>query len=148
MPFVSADAVRSAVSNAAHYQQHLDATVACSPCRRLRRGELAAERRGALGVVRAFGHTLGPDGLLVPYGSGACPRFLFTPAGLGVVEAFLIPALAGFAVPRGVVILGVLAWRAISFLLPIPVGLIAYLSLPNSADVPPSAPAHPNADVA
>jgi uncharacterized membrane protein YbhN (UPF0104 family) len=31
-----------------------------------------------------------------------------TPAGLGIVEAFLIPAVVGFNVPRGVAILGVL----------------------------------------
>ena len=52
-----------------------------------------------------------------------------TPAGVGVVEAFLIPSLVGFGVPRGSAILGVLAWRALSFLAPIPIGLAAYLSL-------------------
>jgi uncharacterized protein (TIRG00374 family) len=80
--------------------------------------------------VRAFGHTLGPDGLLVPYGIAAVLAALpITPGGLGVVEASLIPALVGFSTPRGVAILGVLAWRAITFLLPIPIGGISYLLL-------------------
>lgn len=86
---------------------------------------------GALwACVRAFGHTLGPDGLLVPYGIAAVLAALpITPAGLGVVEASLIPALVGFSVPRGIAILGVLSWRAINFLVPIPVGALSYLAL-------------------
>jgi hypothetical protein len=80
--------------------------------------------------VRAFGHSLGPDGLLVPYGIAAVLAALpITPAGLGLVEASLIPALVGFSTPRGIAILGVLAWRAIAFLLPIPIGGVSYLLL-------------------
>lgn len=135
LPFVSADAVRSAVSDAAVYlrglghDRHLLARVGVYA---LLNWLLDA---GALwACVRAFGHTLGPDGLLVPYGiANVLAALPITPAGLGVVEAFLIPALVGFSVPRGIAILGVLAWRAISFLLPIPVGLGAYLSLPTPA---------------
>jgi uncharacterized protein (TIRG00374 family) len=86
---------------------------------------------GALwACVRAFGHTLGPDGLLVSYGIAAVLAALpITPAGLGVVEAWLIPSLVGFSVPQTVAVLGVLAWRGISVGLPIPVGLISYLAL-------------------
>jgi uncharacterized protein (TIRG00374 family) len=83
--------------------------------------------------VRAFGHTLGPVGLLVSYGiAGVLAALPFTPAGIGVVEGFLIPALVGFSVPRGIAILGVLAWRALNYLLPIPLGAAAYLSLPTA----------------
>jgi uncharacterized protein (TIRG00374 family) len=84
---------------------------------------------GALwACVQAFGHTLGPEGLLVPYGIAAVLSALpITPAGLGIVEASLIPSLVAFSVPRGIAILGVLAWRAISFLLPIPIGAVGYL---------------------
>lgn len=83
--------------------------------------------------VRAFGHTLGPVGLLVPYGiAGVLAALPFTPAGVGVVEAFLIPSLVGFGVPRGAAILGVLAWRTLNFLLPIPLGFAAYLTLPST----------------
>lgn len=82
--------------------------------------------------VRAFGHALGPVGLLVPYGiANVLAALPITPAGLGIVEAFMIPALVGFSVPRGTAILGVLAWRGLNFLAPIPLGLAAYLSLPS-----------------
>jgi uncharacterized protein (TIRG00374 family) len=86
---------------------------------------------GALwACIRAFGHTLGPDGLLVSYGIAAVLAALpLTPGGLGVVEASLIPSLVAFSAPRGIAILGVLAWRAISFLLPIPIGGLSYLLL-------------------
>lgn len=99
---------------------------------------------GALwACVRAFGHTLGPDGLLVPYGiANVLAALPFTPAGLGIVEAFLIPALVGFTVPRGIAILGVLAWRSMSYLLPIPIGLAAYLHLPTTTPARAATPGH------
>ena len=144
LPFVSPNAVRSVVSSTALYLRRLGSD------RRLL-GQVVVfalanwllDAAALWACVRAFGHTLGPDGLLVPYGiANVLAALPITPAGLGVVEAFLIPALVGFAVPRGVAILGVLAWRAISFLLPIPVGLAAYLSLPNPAPThaPPPQP--------
>jgi uncharacterized protein (TIRG00374 family) len=100
---------------------------------------------GALwACVRAFGHTLGPDGLLVPYGIAAVLAALpLTPGGLGIVEASLIPSLVAFSVPRGIAILGVLAWRAISFLLPIPVGGLSYLLLQRRPRRTPSVPPTP-----
>lgn len=133
LPFVSPAGVRSAIGSAAHYIRRLGSD----------RGLLVQVIGYALAnwlldagalwaCVRAFGHTLGPDGVLVPYGiAGVLAALPITPGGLGVVEAFLIPALVGFNAPQGVAILGVLAWRAINFLLPIPVGLVAYLSLPT-----------------
>ncbi|MDP9116359.1 MAG: YbhN family protein [Actinomycetota bacterium] len=138
LPFTSADDVRAAVGNAAAYLRHLGTD------RRLlaRVVTLAAanwllDAAALWACVRAFGHTLGPDGLLVPYGiANVLAAIPLTPAGLGVVEAFLIPSLVGFNVTRGVAILGVLAWRALSFLLPIPVGLLAYLSLPSGPPKP------------
>lgn len=80
--------------------------------------------------VKAFGHTLGPVGLVVPYGiANVLAALPFTPGGLGIVEGFLIPALVGFSTPRGQAILGVLVWRFYQFLLPIPAGGVAYLTL-------------------
>jgi uncharacterized protein (TIRG00374 family) len=80
--------------------------------------------------VAAFGHRLNVDELLVAYGLanliGGLP---VTPGGLGVVEGFLIPALVGLGTPTATATLGVLAWRAASFWLPIPVGALSYLSL-------------------
>jgi uncharacterized protein (TIRG00374 family) len=100
---------------------------------------------GALwACVRAFGHTLGPDGLLVPYGIAAVLAALpLTPAGLGVVEASLIPSLVAFSVPRGVAILGVLAWRALGFLLPIPIGGLSYLLIQRRPRRVPRIPSTP-----
>jgi hypothetical protein len=131
LPRVPADHVRSSVlAGAAHLR-------AFAADRRLLAvtGLLAAanwllDAAALWACVRAFGHSLGPDGTLVPYGIAAVLAALpITPAGLGVVEAGLIPSLVAFSVPRGIAILGVLAWRALSFLLPIPIGAIAYLLL-------------------
>jgi uncharacterized protein (TIRG00374 family) len=141
LPFLSADAVKTGVANVALYLRRLGG----DPRLMWRVVSFALanwllDAAALWACVRAFGHTLGPDGLIVPYGIAAVLAVLpITPAGLGVVEAFLIPALVGFNVPRGVAILGVLAWRGIGFLLPIPVGLAAYLSL--GGDSRPTTPA-------
>ena len=131
LPTLSADRVTAAVGDAGEYLRHF---LADRPL--LVRSSLVAAANWLLDAgtlwacVRAFGHALGPVGLFVAYGiANVLAALPITPAGLGVVEAFLIPALVGFQVPRGVAILGVLAWRALNFLLPIPIGLASYLSL-------------------
>jgi uncharacterized protein (TIRG00374 family) len=87
--------------------------------------------------VRAFGPSVSVTGLMVSYGvANVLAAIPLLPGGLGVVEAFLIPSLVGFGVPRAEAILGVLAWRVVNFVLPIPVGLGAYLSLPGRRDGP------------
>lgn len=48
-------------------------------------------------------------------------------AGLGVVEGSLVPLLTGFGTGSSVAVLGTLAWRVFNFLLPLPVGGVAYL---------------------
>jgi len=133
LPRLDADKVEAAVITAVHYLRDF-----LSDPRQLRTtvGWAAANwLLDALALwcsVRAFGHALGPVGLLVPYGiANVLAALPITPAGLGIVEAFMIPALVGFSVPRGTAILGVLAWRGLNFLAPIPVGLAAYLSLPT-----------------
>jgi uncharacterized protein (TIRG00374 family) len=97
-------------------------------------------------AVRAFGHSLGPVGLMVAYClasvAGAIP---ITPGGLGVVEGVLVPALVAFETTRGVAILGVLGWRLLQFWLPIPVGLACYAPLvlgrrPRRTDKPEPEP--------
>jgi uncharacterized protein (TIRG00374 family) len=73
--------------------------------------------------VRAFGHTLGPVGLLVAHGlANVAAALPLTPGGLGVVEGVLVPTLVAFDTTRGVAILGVLGWRLVNFWLPIPIG--------------------------
>jgi hypothetical protein len=77
--------------------------------------------------VRAFGHTLGPVGLLVAYGlANVAAALPITPGGIGIVEGVLVPTLVAFDTPRGVAVLGVLAFRLLSFWLPIPIGFAAY----------------------
>ena len=80
--------------------------------------------------LAAFGYRVGPDGLIVAYGlANVTAAIPVTPGGLGVMEAVLTTALVGFGAPRGIAILGVVAWRLVNFWLPIPAGAAAYLSL-------------------
>lgn len=80
----------------------------------------------------AFGHRTGPDGLLVSYGlANVLAAIPLTPGGLGITEAVLVTSLVGFGTARGVALLAVIAYRLVNFWLPIPVGGLAYLSLPR-----------------
>ena len=80
--------------------------------------------------VRAFNHTLGPVGLLVAYGLASVAAALpITPGGLGVVEGVLVPVLVAFSTPRGIAVLGVVAYRLVSFWAPIPIGFASYARL-------------------
>ncbi|UQX88243.1 flippase-like domain-containing protein [Jatrophihabitans telluris] len=85
--------------------------------------------------VRAFGHALGPVGLVVAYGlANVAAALPFTPGGLGIVEGILVPTLVAFNTTRGIAILGVLAWRLFSFWIPIPIGLACYAPLVARGD--------------
>ncbi|HWE57377.1 MAG TPA: YbhN family protein [Acidimicrobiales bacterium] len=86
---------------------------------------------GSLWVfVRAFGHWVNPDGLLVAYGlANVLAAIPITPGGLGVVEATLGSLLVGFGTTSAVATLGVISYRLVQFWAPIPVGGLAYLSL-------------------
>jgi uncharacterized protein (TIRG00374 family) len=80
--------------------------------------------------VRAFGHSLGPVGLLVAYGlANVAAALPLTPGGLGIVEGILVPTLVAFDTPNVVALLGVLAFRLLSFWLPIPIGFACYARL-------------------
>ncbi len=80
--------------------------------------------------VRAFHHTLGPVGLLVAYGlANVAAALPITPGGLGIVEGILVPVLVVFGTPRGIAVLGVLAYRLVSFWVPIPIGFASYARL-------------------
>lgn len=80
--------------------------------------------------VGAFGHFPNPDGLLVAFGlANVLAALPITPGGLGVVETVLSSTLVGYGTPRGVAILGVIAYRLVNFWLPIPTGGLTYLSL-------------------
>jgi len=86
---------------------------------------------GSLWVfLGAFGHWERIDGLIVAFGLAyVLAAIPITPAGLGVVEATMIPLLTLFGCDRGIATLGVVAYRLVNFWLPIPVGFLAYLSL-------------------
>ncbi|MFN2594340.1 MAG: YbhN family protein [Actinomycetota bacterium] len=80
--------------------------------------------------VAAFGHRLDFDALIVSYGlANVLAAIPLTPGGLGLVEATLTTMLVGFGTPRGIAILGVVAYRLVNFWLPIPIGGLATLSL-------------------
>ncbi|HLM07071.1 MAG TPA: YbhN family protein [Blastococcus sp.] len=51
----------------------------------------------------------------------------FTPGGLGVVELALITGLSAAGGPRAMVAAGVLIFRALTYVLPIPLGLVTYV---------------------
>src|SRR6202167_3683120 len=78
----------------------------------------------------SFGSVVSPIDLLVAYGlANVLAAIPITPAGLGIIEGVLIPALVGFGVPHSQAILAVLAYRLINFWIPIPVGGISYTTL-------------------
>src|ERR1019366_2463454 len=80
--------------------------------------------------IWSFGTRISPIDLLVAYGlANVLAAIPVTPAGLGVVEGVLIPALVGFGVPHSQAILAVLAYRLVNFWIPIPIGGAAYASL-------------------
>jgi putative heme transporter len=80
--------------------------------------------------VASLGGRIGLDGLIVAYGlANVVAAVPITPGGVGVMEAVLTASLVGFGLSRGVAILAVIAWRLLSFWLPIPVGAASYVSL-------------------
>lgn len=80
--------------------------------------------------LRAFGVHAPVDGLLVAFClANVLAAIPLTPGGLGVVEATLTTTLVGFGLDRATAGVGVLSYRLAQFWLPIPVGLISYLSL-------------------
>lgn len=86
--------------------------------------------------LAAFGHRVGPDGLIISYGlANVLAAIPFTPGGLGVIETVLTATLVGFGTPRAVALLGVVSYRLVNFWLPIPLGALSYLSLRVDEDV-------------
>jgi uncharacterized protein (TIRG00374 family) len=106
--------------------------------------DLARERRiGLLGAVaywgfdiavlgvcfHAFGTVVPPAVLVVGYFLGTLGSLLPLPGGIGGVEGGMIGAFVAFGVPAGSAVIGVLAYRAISFWLPTLPGIVGYLAL-------------------
>ncbi len=78
---------------------------------------------------RAFGQVLPVAVLIMGYFIGTLGSLLPLPGGLGGVEGGMIGAFAAYGVPGGRAVVGVLAYRAISFWLPTIPGVIGYLRL-------------------
>jgi putative heme transporter len=80
--------------------------------------------------IRAFGPSVGVDGLIVAFGlANVLAVIPITPGGLGIVEWIYIPTLVGFGVPRAAATLGVASYRIAQFFFPILLGGLLYLSL-------------------
>jgi uncharacterized protein (TIRG00374 family) len=83
-----------------------------------------------LGVcLRAFGAVVSPSVIVMAYFIGTLGSLLPLPGGIGGVEGGMIGSLAAFGVPGGQAVVGVLAYRAISFWLPTLPGIAGYLAL-------------------
>lgn len=81
-------------------------------------------------MVGAFHYHLGIDAVIVSYCiANVVAAIPITPGGLGVVEVVLTSALTAYGAPVQAAALGVIAYRLVSFWLPIPAGGIAYLTL-------------------
>jgi uncharacterized protein (TIRG00374 family) len=78
---------------------------------------------------RAFGQTVPIAQLIMGYFIGTLGSLLPLPGGVGGVEGGMIGAFAAFGVPGGRAVVGVLAYRAISFWLPTIPGIVGYLRL-------------------
>ena len=78
----------------------------------------------------AFGFSENPWHLLVAYALACLVGLVpITPGGLGIIEGVLVPAIIGFGTPHGIAVLGVLSWRLVEYWLPMPLSVLAYLSL-------------------
>jgi uncharacterized membrane protein YbhN (UPF0104 family) len=83
-----------------------------------------------LGVsLRAFGSVVAVPALVMSYFLGTLGSLLPLPGGIGGVEGGMIGALAVFGVPGARAVVGVLAYRAISFWLPTLPGIAGYVAL-------------------
>ena len=79
--------------------------------------------------LRAFGASVSLAVLVMGYFLGTLGSLLPLPGGIGGVEGGMIGAFAAFGVPAGSALVGVLAYRAISFWLPTLPGIVGYLKL-------------------
>jgi|SRR5579875_363064 len=78
---------------------------------------------------RAFGQVVAVAVLIMGYFIGTLGSLLPLPGGIGGVEGGMIGAFAAFGIPTGRAVVGVLAYRAISFWLPTIPGIVGYLRL-------------------
>jgi uncharacterized protein (TIRG00374 family) len=80
-------------------------------------------------MFHAFGSPPPITVIWMAYFVGMLGNLLPLPGGLGGVEGGMIGAFAAFGVPLHVVVVSVLAYRAVSFWLPTVPGTVAYFQL-------------------
>jgi uncharacterized protein (TIRG00374 family) len=81
-----------------------------------------------LACLTAVGARPSPSGVLIAYVvANLLGMVPVTPGGLGFVETGLVATLGLAGVGAGDAVLATLAYRLISFWLPIPAGLVAYI---------------------
>lgn len=87
-------------------------------------------------VFAAFGEFLHPGVLLVGYGLANMINALpeLTPGWLGVMESALALAYVALGVPAGIALMAVLAYRLLSYWLPVAVGLLPGLQMLGASD--------------
>jgi uncharacterized protein (TIRG00374 family) len=105
-------------------------------------------------AVRAVGADVNPGLVLLAYVAAAILAMIpITPGGLGFVEAGLTATLGAIGVLPGNAVLATLAYRLVSYWLPIPSGLVAYglfsrryghaaaaAAISDQPEIPPSTP--------
>ncbi len=80
--------------------------------------------------LRAYGESLGFDGLIVCFGLANIAAVVpITPGGLGIVEGVYVPTLVWFGLTRGTATLGVASYRLAQLFFPILLGGLLYLTL-------------------
>jgi uncharacterized protein (TIRG00374 family) len=90
---------------------------------------------GALwAALHAFGSPPPPGAVVMAYFIGQLANALPIPGGIGGVEGGTIGALLAFGAPGSVAVLGVLAYRLVSFWLPTLPGALAYVRLRRTVD--------------
>jgi uncharacterized protein (TIRG00374 family) len=91
-------------------------------------GRLAFDYLTLLATIRATGVTPNPSLVLLAYAvAGLLALLPITPGGLGIVEAGLSALLILAGIPTGQAVLATLAYRIISYWLPIAAGPVAYV---------------------
>jgi hypothetical protein len=111
------DEVRQALGS--HWWEALLATV----------GNRALDYFALLACLAAVGSDPDPGLVLLAYSTAAVLAMIpITPGGLGFVEAGLSATLVLAGVPGPDAVLATLAYRLVSFWLPLPMGLVAYLA--------------------
>jgi uncharacterized protein (TIRG00374 family) len=111
-------------------------------------GRLAFDYATLLATIRATGVTPNPSLVLLAYAvAGLLALLPITPGGLGIVEAGLSALLILAGIPTGQAVLATLAYRIISYWLPVAAGPVAYAMFrarygaPGSGDGGPTAAA-------